>query len=758
MNLFTLKTEIEIEIQRAIQNLATLGAQVNQVAADIQERIGQPTNVNIQTGQAVSSLNNLNSTIKRQESELNQLKKQYSNVVLEQGDTSNEAKRLAGEIDHLSRKLQDNRNRLNQATQAADQFDNSLEDAGNTAKKTEGKMSGTFAKIGAAVAAAFAVKKIVDFGKAAIQASADVAAEQSAFTQIMGEYTDQAAAKVSKIAEATGMVDTRLTPYMTSMTAKFKGLGYGVNEATDYASRGLNLAADASAFWDKSLDESMSHLNSFINGSYEGGEAIGLFANDTQMAAYAVEKGLVKTTAQWSSLDEATKQATRLEYAENMMKASGAVGQASKESGQYANVLANLTETWRQFKAVIGEPLLQALLPIVQQLTKSIEQAMPTIQTITSRLLPVLLDLVDKLLPPLMQMIDEILPLLVEVLEILLPPLIEIVTAILPVVTNIIKAILPPLMELLRKIMPGLVEIITALIEVINPILELLSPIIDLVTALTEPLIELLTMILPPLIKVISAVAKVITAVLKPVIEIITKLFRNSFNKEMEETKKKQEALGNAIKNIWNGIKNFFSNILNGIKNTFSNVWNGIKSTTTNVWNGIKNAITTPINKAKDTVKAVIEKIKGLFKFNWSLPKLKVPKFSISPSGWKVGDLLKGKIPKLGVTWNADGAIFNKPAIFNTQYGLQGVGEAGAEAIAPIDKLNGYVRQAVKDETEGLSYSISRVYDILANYFPQILANINQDVVLNDGTLVGKLTPAINAKLGEIQKGNTRGR
>ena len=53
---------------------------------------------------------------------------------------------------------------------------------------------------------------------------------------------------------------------MTSMTAKFKGLGYGVEDATTLASDGLTLAADAAAFWDKSLDESMSGLNSFING------------------------------------------------------------------------------------------------------------------------------------------------------------------------------------------------------------------------------------------------------------------------------------------------------------------------------------------------------------------------------------------------------------------------------------------------------------------------------------------------------------
>ena len=76
------------------------------------------------------------------------------------------------------------------------------------------------------------------------------------------------------------------------------------------------------------------------------------------MAFFAVEQGLVETTKEWANLDEAQKQATRLEYAENMLKASGAIGQAAKEAGQYANVQANLTEKWRQFKAEIGTPVL----------------------------------------------------------------------------------------------------------------------------------------------------------------------------------------------------------------------------------------------------------------------------------------------------------------------------------------------------------------------------------------------------------------
>lgn len=262
-----------------------------------------------------------------------------------------------------------------------DAADKGMSNAGKSAEKMESKIGGALKKIGGYVAAAFTVDAIKNFAVACIESGAEVSAETAAFGQIMGDYADEANKKMQAIADETGMVSTRLTPYMTSMTAKFKGLGFDIDDATTMASRGLNLAADSAAFWDMSLDESMGHLNSFINGSYEGGEAIGLFANDTQMAAYAVEKGIVKNTKKWANLDEATKQATRLEYAENMMKQSGATGQAAKESGAYANVMANLAEKWRQFKAQIGEPLIENVVtPAVDLLGKGLDKLSEIVQ------------------------------------------------------------------------------------------------------------------------------------------------------------------------------------------------------------------------------------------------------------------------------------------------------------------------------------------------------------------------------------------
>lgn len=123
------------------------------------------------------------------------------------------------------------------------------------------------------------------------------------------------------------------------------------------------------------------------------------------------------------------------------------------------------------------------------------------------------------------------------------------------------------------------------------------------------------------------------------------------------------------------------------IKTNISNKISSVLSTVTSVFNKIKTAITNPIETAKDAVSKVVDKIKGFFNFKVTLPKIKLPHFSITPKGWELGDLLKGKIPKLGIEWYAQGGVFDSPTLFNYANGrIGGLGEAGAEAIVPLEK------------------------------------------------------------------------
>lgn len=133
----------------------------------------------------------------------------------------------------------------------------------------------------------------------------------------------------------------------------------------------------------------------------------------------------------------------------------------------------------------------------------------------------------------------------------------------------------------------------------------------------------------------------------------------------------------------WNTIKAKVTATVTSLKTTLSNAWNSIKTTAANTWNAIKEKIVAPIKSAKEKVKAVIDKIKGLFplKIGRLFSGLKLPHFTLSWGSKDFGKLGSIKYPTgIGVNWYKTGGIFDSPSII-------GVGEAGSEAVVPLDKL-----------------------------------------------------------------------
>lgn len=182
-----------------------------------------------------------------------------------------------------------------------------------------------------------------------------------------------------------------------------------------------------------------------------------------------------------------------------------------------------------------------------------------------------------------------------------------------------------------------------------------------------------------------------------PIVKAISSGIKTAWNGIKSVTSSVFNGIKSVISSVWNGIKSVISGAVKGIKSVITGAWNGIKSITSSVfngiksvassvWNGIKSAISTPINAAKNIVKGAIDAIKGFFSFKISWPHIPMPHFGISPAGWKVGDLLKGKIPHLSISWNAAGGIFTKPTLFSQGGGnFQGVGEAGPEGVLPLN-------------------------------------------------------------------------
>ena len=253
---------------------------------------------------------------------------------------------------------------------------------------------------------------------------------------------------------------------------------------------------------------------------------------------------------------------------------------------------------------------------------------------------------------------------------------------------------------------------------------------------------------------------------LTPIITAIHDSISEKFNAVKDKITNIFNSVSNFISNIWNTIKNFISNTINGIKTNVSNVFDAIKEkietplnnakqTVSNIFDNIKNGIKTKIENARDTVKNAIDRIKGFFNFTWSLPHLKLPHVSISGSF----SLAPPSVPHFSVDWYAKGGILTEPTIFgfNPETGRTKVGgEAGDEAVAPIDLLLGYIRTAVAEQNTGLADSIDNLIAMLAEYLPQIL-NKNSQLVLDTGVLVGHTAAAMNEELGNIYDRNGRG-
>lgn len=220
------------------------------------------------------------------------------------------------------------------------------------------------------------------------------------------------------------------------------------------------------------------------------------------------------------------------------------------------------------------------------------------------------------------------------------------------------------------------------------------------------------------------------------------------------------ESLKNSVSNIFNNIKKVIESPIFGAKTKVLAIigelqngvrvgFNFIKSHASSVWNGIKNAIMSPMSAAANVVRAIINKIKGFFNFRISWPHIPLPHFNIKPNGWNVGDLLKGKIPSLGIKWYAQAMdnpmILDAPTIFGMSNGqMLGAGEAGAEVVAGRDTLMKMINQASNNRADEILDALHRIIALLSDEdrLHDIIVKALNDgsfAVMLDGREVGRI-------------------
>lgn len=217
-----------------------------------------------------------------------------------------------------------------------------------------------------------------------------------------------------------------------------------------------------------------------------------------------------------------------------------------------------------------------------------------------------------------------------------------------------------------------LISTIGTVILVIAAALSVFSTVMGIVNAV---------MLASPVTWIVLAIVAALAALIAIIVLVI---------KHWDEIKAKTIEVFNAIKDKItekiNQIKAFVKAGIQLVKSYIIDPIIAAKNKVVETFTNIKDKAVEKINALKDKIKEIVGKIKGFFDFEFKTPKLKVPKFGITPEGWKVGDLLDGVIPKLNIKWNAEGGVFTKPTLTTYNGTLQGLGENGAEMIAPLEK------------------------------------------------------------------------
>jgi hypothetical protein len=255
----------------------------------------------------------------------------------------------------------------------------------------------------------------------------------------------------------------------------------------------------------------------------------------------------------------------------------------------------------------------------------------------------------------------------------------------------------------------------------------------------------------------------------------------------------------------WTGVKEFFGSIWQGIKDIFGPILEGIKETATTIWTAIsdkikeiltaihdffaekweaiktkvsdaigniKETLSSGIETAKETlsstldaihdkfseiwegaksiVSGAIEYIKGLFDFDWHLPDIALPHFSIDGEF----SLNPPSIPSIGVDWYKkamDSArVLTGPSVFGYDAKanrLLAGGEAGREVVSGEGHLIDLIDSVVGNRFGALDGVLGRLENAVDKYLPKIAEGQNRPVVLSTGQTIGGLGKPMNEEL-----------
>lgn len=216
-------------------------------------------------------------------------------------------------------------------------------------------------KAGKALAAAFAVKKVVEFGNECLKLGSDLQEVQNVVDVTFPNMSARVDEFAKNAASAFGLSETMAKQYTGTLGSMAKAFGFSEEQAYNMGSTLTGLAGDVASFYNLSQDEAYTKLKSVFTGETESLKDLGVVMTQTALDSYAMANGFGKTT---SAMSEAEKVALRYAFVQDRL--SAAQGDFARTSESWANQTKVLSLQFESLKATIGQGLIAAFTPVIR--------------------------------------------------------------------------------------------------------------------------------------------------------------------------------------------------------------------------------------------------------------------------------------------------------------------------------------------------------------------------------------------------------
>lgn len=216
-------------------------------------------------------------------------------------------------------------------------------------------------KIGLLIGGAFAVSKLVQFGKECVELGSDLAEVQNVVDVTFTTMSDKVNEFAKNAMTSAGLSETMAKRYVGTFGAMSKSFGFSEAQAYDMSTALTQLTGDVASFYNISQDLAYIKLKSVFTGETETLKDLGVVMTQSALDQYALANGYGKTT---SAMTEQEKVALRLAFVQKQL--SAASGDFIRTSDSWANQVRVMQLQLQSLKATVGQGLINIFTPVLK--------------------------------------------------------------------------------------------------------------------------------------------------------------------------------------------------------------------------------------------------------------------------------------------------------------------------------------------------------------------------------------------------------